>query len=129
MVKPALRDAGVFDADDDAPFVGIDRFAAIIAAGVAGQVDVEVDEAGEQGLVAEVDDRGIGRRGRAALDDRDDAVVGDGDGRGAERGLVGVGYDAPGVDDGGLRVGRAAHERERRRGDESEFTHPISPAL
>ena len=125
----AQRNAGVLHPDDDAPFVGIDRLAAIIAAGIAGQVDVEVDEAGEQCPVAEVDDLGARGRWRPACVDRDDAVVGDGHGRGAERRLVGIDDHAAGVDDGGLGIGLAAKQRQRRRGGQSQFAHGILPCL
>ncbi len=92
----------VLDAKDDAPFVGLYRVLPEIAAGIAGEVDVKVDQAGQHRLVAELDRPRAGRGGLDAVDDADDAPVGDGNRRGTPIAAARVAYDMSGMDDGGV---------------------------
>jgi len=127
----AQRDRGIFDADDNAPFVGIDRFVAEITARIAGQMNVEVDQAGKQRLVAEIDEFGTCRSGGAARLDRHDPAIGDGHGRRAKRGLVGIGDDARGIDERRLGFGgnAAQHGGNRCGGEQAFLQHDISPVF
>ena len=55
-------DAGVLDAEQGHPFVAVDRLVAKVAAGIAGEMDVHVDQAGQHGLARQVDEPGAGGR-------------------------------------------------------------------
>ena len=101
----AQRLRGVLRANDHAPFLGLDRVLPEIAAGVAGQMDVQVDQTRHHGHALEPHRFGT-RRGRvpAALD-ADDAAIGDRDRRRASRLAVGIGDDIAGMDH--CRVGQS----------------------
>ena len=99
----------------------------IIAAGIAGEVDMEVDQAGEQRLVAQVDDFGICGGSAAACGDRGDAIVGDDDRRCSLDRLIGGGDDPAGIDDGGFGVRRGAEQCQRERRNQSVSSHEVSP--
>ncbi len=79
----ARGDQGVLGADDHAPFVRLGRFLPEIAARIAGQVGVEVNQAGQHGFGREVD-FAVGcdasRKGAIAGGDRDDLAIGDDNG-------------------------------------------------
>ena len=65
----------IFHAHDHAPFARFGRFLPEIAARIAGQMHMCVDQAGQHGLVAEVDDVVAGGRSVDPGGDRDDFAV------------------------------------------------------
>ena len=60
------RDPGILGADQGRPFVRIDRLVAKVAARIAGEMDVHVDQAGQHRLAGQVDEPGPGGRRRQA---------------------------------------------------------------
>jgi hypothetical protein len=100
----------VLGPDDHAPLLGLDGFLPEIAARIAGQVDVEIDEAGDQRLARQVHHR----RPRRAIDepvlDADDPPVGDGHGRLPARRAGRVDHHRVGMDDHGFGKGRRGNE-------------------
>ncbi len=94
--------ARILGPQDHAPFVGFDRLAPVIAAGIAGQVDVQIDQPGHHRLARKVDRRrALGRFGPAAFDADDTSALHNDRTRPFEHGLGGI-DDQP-VDQYGLR--------------------------
>jgi hypothetical protein len=54
----AQGDAGIADPGEHRPRIGFDRLVAIITAGISGQMDMGVDQAGQDGAVRQVDQPG-----------------------------------------------------------------------
>ena len=118
-------DPRVLGADQGRPFVGIDRLVAKVAAGIAGEMDVHVDEAGQDGLAGQVDEPGAGGgRGKPGRDGGDPAV-GDGDGRRAGGGPRRVGDEVAGMDDHRLGGGGRGGERLDRLATGSASADPL----
>ena len=104
----------VLDADDRRQLVGIDRLAPERRAGIAGQMDVGVDQAGQHGAR-----RACRRRSRRPARSRParcgDAAVLDDHRRGPARRLRRVDDQPPGLDRVGLGRSRARRSAARRR--------------
>ena len=122
---------GVFHADNHAPFVWLDRFIAIITARVAGQVDMQVDQAGDDGFGRHVDyhighkflarDRGIGLY-------RDNPPICNRQHRFADRSSCRVGNDVSGNDDRGF--GLSSGRCQQAGGGQQDFLeHATSPKV
>ena len=111
------RQQGIFGADDHAPFGGLGGFLPEIAAGITGQMNVQVDQAGHHGLGAEIDDRGIGVRHRfRTLPDFGNLAVADDDGRWSAGRRGGIGQQIADANDLVLGHGSGGDHRQRQSG-------------
>jgi hypothetical protein len=84
------------------------------AARVARQMDVTVDQAGEDIFVLEVNQRRVGFGGLIAVGNANDLATFDDDRRCTARGLAGFGEQLAGVDDAARRRLRSERRGERR---------------
>ncbi len=113
--EPGQRgDARVLGTDHDAPFVRLGRFLPEIAARIAGQVSVEVDQARQHGLGLEVD-LAVGGHGTVAGSDRHDPAIGDEDRGSPGRFGSGISDHRACADRDGLGRERRRHQRAGQR--------------
>ena len=91
----------VLGPDHNAPFLGLHGLLPEIPARIAGEVGVEVDQAGQHGLALEVD-LAVGLHRSVAGGDAGDPAIGDKDRRRAARFAGGIGDDRAGADRDGL---------------------------
>ncbi len=126
----------VLGAHDDAPFLRLDRILPEIAARIAGQMDMQVDQPRDHGHGFEPDHLGPGGRWIPAALHADDAAIGDDDRRRPHRFAVGIDDDIAGMDhfgvgqrgrsgENGSQYGRQASDPRQRIG----ITHQYSPHL
>ena len=104
----------IFRADDHTPFGRFGGCLPEIAAGVAGQMHVQVDQAGHDRLGAEIDDGGIGVGHRfGSAPDFGNLAVADDDGRrpAGRRGCIG--QQVADANDLVLGAGACRHHRQR----------------
>ena len=102
----ANRQKRIFDARDCGCFVAGHGLAPEGRAGIAGQMDMGIDEARHDSLVREVDHLGTGGCRRARFNAQD-ATVFDNNGRRTHRGLAGIDNQATGLNGVGFSLRRA----------------------
>ena len=103
--EPGQRgQAGVLRAQHHAPFFGLGRFLPEIAAGIAGQMDVQVNQAGQHGLFGQMDHGCAFGRGQKSVLDAHDLAIGDDDRCRSARLTGGVRNHRSGMDIGGFRA-------------------------
>ena len=125
-------DQGIFGANDHAPFGGLGGFLPEIAAGIAGQMDVQVDQAGHHRLGGEIDDGGTGFGHRfGAKPDFGNLAVADDERRGTAGLRGGIGQQIADADDLILRdgTGRQYCQRQSRYCQAERAYHQISPVI
>ena len=107
------RQPRVLGREHGVPFGRVDRRAPVIAARIARDMRVQVDQARHDRLAGQVHAlRAVGRGAHAILD-RDDASVGDGDRRGAGGAAIGIADHRAGVDHHRIGQRRAGQTGER----------------
>ena len=130
--EPGQRgDPRVLGADDGRVFFGVDGALTVVAPRIASQVDMQVDQAGQHGLVGKVDHADLAGRRVVPFLDRDDPAVADRDRGRAARFAFRIGQHRSGVDHRYLRQrgpgsghGQQGHtSRDHRK----QATHRLSP--